>query len=274
MKRKICKLSAIVIFSGILLSLNSCWDEIPYRDAEYPEQTIYMTTAYYNNRQLIIDDINRIRGTLPIEGNPYKYFVDLSKRELQVPLSAYRAGINNKGGFTVNINVNTNIIETINANREVKYLFIPADKYSLVNSVEMKDGEELAKFNLIVDLDFLRNNYPTEIFALGVEISSTERERNENLSTTAVIIHSKIVKPAANFTFEIDESNNKSVTFMNSSSMSESYVWNFGDGSATSNVLSPSHVYSAPGTYTVTLTATGITGDEDKSVKTVDITIE
>ncbi|WP_295650024.1 PKD domain-containing protein [uncultured Mucilaginibacter sp.] len=34
-----------------------------------------------------------------------------------------------------------------------------------------------------------------------------------------------------------------------------SYVWNFGDGT-TSNQLNPKHSYAAPGTYTVTLTAT------------------
>ena len=273
MKKSLCKLSMLVIFSGFLLSLFSCWGDSPYRDAEYPEQTIYMTTAYLNNGQRVIDDINRIRGTLPIEGNPYKYLLDLSKREFIVPLAAYRAGVNNKGSFMVNVKANTDIIATINENRTDKYLLLPSDKYSLVSSVEMKDGEELAKFNLIVDLDYLRNNFPDAIVAIGVEISSAERERNENLSITAVIIHTKIVKPTANFASEIDAANRR-VTFRNNSLMAESYQWNFGDGSAASTETAPSHVYSSAGTYTVSLTAIGITGDEDKSVMSTSIIIE
>jgi PKD repeat protein len=257
-----------------MLSLFSCWDDVPYRDAEYPEQLIYMPTAYYNSGQLAINDINRIRGELPIEGNPYKYVIDLEKREFRVPLAAYRSGINNEGAFTVDISVNTDTIATINEKRVDKYLLIPSDKYSLVNSVEMKDGEEIAKFDLIVDLDFLRNNYPDQVYAIGVEISSTQRERNPNLSTTIVVIYTKIMKPTANFTFSFDNADNKKVFFNNTSLMSEKYQWNFGDGSATSDDQSPSHVYSTLGTYTVTLTAIGITGDEDKNVKTEVITIE
>jgi len=36
-----------------------------------------------------------------------------------------------------------------------------------------------------------------------------------------------------------------------------SWSWDFGDGTATSNLQNPSHVYSAPGTYTVCLTISG-----------------
>jgi PKD repeat protein len=82
------------------------------------------------------------------------------------------------------------------------------------------------------------------------------------------------MKPTANFTFSFDNADNKKVFFNNTSLMSEKYQWNFGDGSATSDDQSPSHVYSTLGTYTVTLTAIGITGDEDKNVKTEVITIE
>jgi PKD repeat protein len=37
-----------------------------------------------------------------------------------------------------------------------------------------------------------------------------------------------------------------------------SWSWDFGDGTATSNLQNPSHVYSAPGTYTVCLTISGV----------------
>lgn len=270
---------AIIFFGGIMLSLFSCkesseWDDVTYRDAEYPEQLIYMPTAYDNNGQYVIDDINRKRGEVPTEGNPYRYVIDLEKREFRVPLAVYRSGINNDGAFTVNISVNTDTIATINEKRADKYLVIPSDKFSLVNSVEMKNGEEIAKFDLVVDLDFLRNNYPDKIYAIGIEISSTQRERNPKLSTTIVVINTKIMKPTADFTFSFDKADNKKVFFNNTSLMSEKYQWDFGDGSLTSTDFSPSHVYSTKGTYTVTLTAVGITGDEDKSIKTKVINIE
>jgi len=44
-----------------------------------------------------------------------------------------------------------------------------------------------------------------------------------------------------------------------------SYAWNFGDGT-TSTVKNPSHVYSAPGVYSVALTVTG-TGGSDTELK-------
>lgn len=263
-----------IVLSGILLSFSSCWDDVVYRDADYPEQLIYMPASYYNKGQLIINDINRIRGEMPIEGNPYKYVIDLEKREFRVPLAVYRSGINNDGAFTVDIKVNTDTVASINQNRVDKYVVIPTDKYSLVNSVGMKDGEEFAKFDLIVDLDFLRNNYPDHVYAIGVEVSSSERERNPKLSTTIVIIDTKIIKPTSDFTFSFDNADHNKVFLKNTSLMSNKFQWNFGDGSAVSEEESPSHVYSSKGTYTVKLTAIGITGDMDKSDKTIVITVE
>jgi uncharacterized repeat protein (TIGR01451 family) len=62
-----------------------------------------------------------------------------------------------------------------------------------------------------------------------------------------------------------------SVTFTNSSSNSASYSWQFGDGTTTTNVA-PTHVYTAPGVYSVTLTATG-PGGQDSLVRTNYITV-
>jgi PKD repeat protein len=38
------------------------------------------------------------------------------------------------------------------------------------------------------------------------------------------------------------------------------FTWDFGDGSAASHEVHPTHVYPAPGLYTVTLTATHALG--------------
>lgn len=262
----------IIFLSGIMLSLFSCSYSVDPREADYPDQRIYMPAAY-GGGQFVINDIARVRGELPIEGMLYRYVIDMANREFRVPLSVYRSGVDNNGSFTVDINVNTDIIATINENREEdnKMLLIPSDQYSIVNSVEMQNGKSTALFDLIVNLDFLRDNYPDQVYAIGVEISSSQREINPTLNATAVIIHTSMIKPAAVFTYSNNDS--RKIDFKNASLMSTDYQWDFGDGTAISTEESPSHVYSAAGTYTVTLTAVGITGEEDLSEMTVEIVI-
>ncbi len=44
-------------------------------------------------------------------------------------------------------------------------------------------------------------------------------------------------------------------SFTNQSTNATNYIWNFGDGSIPTGIANPNHVYTAPGVYTVTLTA-------------------
>jgi PKD repeat protein len=78
--------------------------------------------------------------------------------------------------------------------------------------------------------------------------------------------------PVADFTFTPNNSPAPAnVTFTNSSTGSPtSYVWNFGDGSPTSSETNPTHRYSEPGTYQVSLTATNASGS-DTELKTVTV---
>ena len=193
MNKKISKYLIIALMSSVFLSFFSCDYETNYRDADYPDQLIYMPAAF-NNGKYVIDEKNGTIGVHPLPGNPYRYVIDEAKKEFRIPLGVYRAGVNNKGAFTVDINVNSEVIATINQGLTTPYLLIPSGKYTLVNSVEMQDGAEIATFDLVVNLDLLRENAPDGIFALGVEISSKQRERNPNLCVTAVIIHTKILE--------------------------------------------------------------------------------
>ncbi|MFN0034303.1 MAG: PKD domain-containing protein [Saprospiraceae bacterium] len=63
--------------------------------------------------------------------------------------------------------------------------------------------------------------------------------------------------PTAGFTFV---ANQTTVTFTNNSQNATAYSWNFGDGSLPSNEQNPTHTYAAPGTYTVTLSASNNCG--------------
>jgi PKD repeat protein len=56
-----------------------------------------------------------------------------------------------------------------------------------------------------------------------------------------------------------------SVQFTNLSTNATSYVWNFGDGSATSTATNPLHVYTAIGAYTVSLTGIGPGGSQTET---------
>lgn len=51
-----------------------------------------------------------------------------------------------------------------------------------------------------------------------------------------------------------------------------SYSWNFGDGSATSSNLAPSHVYSTAGTFGATLMVTDNEGQTDSASTTITVT--
>ncbi|MFH2095747.1 MAG: PKD domain-containing protein, partial [Bacteroidota bacterium] len=57
------------------------------------------------------------------------------------------------------------------------------------------------------------------------------------------------------------------VDFTNYSQFAESYTWDFGDGTGSSQV-SPEHIYYEVGVFTVTLTVTGYNGDEDTYIGT------
>lgn len=259
------------IMSLVLFTLLfSCEKETIVRDSEYPRQSIYLPAAYPNG-QFAIDDITRKRGEQPIDGYLYRYLVDHVANQFVVPLSVYRAGVNNEGNFTVNIKMNNDTITKLNESGDAPDVLhiIPQDKYSIVNSVEMLNDEEVASFELKIDLDYLLDNYPDKLLALAVEISSAERKVTADLSTAVVIIDTKIMKPTADFTISTD---GKEVSFTNNSQMANNYIWDFGDGYF-SDEASPIHTYAQPGDYEVSLTAVGITGNKDRSVQSVEFTI-
>jgi PKD repeat protein len=60
------------------------------------------------------------------------------------------------------------------------------------------------------------------------------------------------------------------IEFSNCSEEATSYEWDFGDDSKTSTKTEPTHVYEEPGSYTITLTATG-DGGSKSTTKDIDV---
>lgn len=78
-------------------------------------------------------------------------------------------------------------------------------------------------------------------------------------SSISVMVYN--TNPTAAFTANV---NNLTVTLNNTSTQSESYVWNFGDGT-TSTETNPVHVYSNSGPYQVSLTASNPCGSNSQT---------
>jgi PKD repeat protein len=87
-------------------------------------------------------------------------------------------------------------------------------------------------------------------------IATGEGGNNTIIKTNLITISPAPVTPPPVSSFSLG---NISVSFKNTSTGATSYKWNFGDG-IISTVASPTHIYSKPGTYIVTLTSKSAAG--------------
>lgn len=271
MERKITIFKGLFALLTIVTLMVSCsYQEIA--DAEYPDQKIYMPASV--NGIFVIDNVPQRVDFLPTPGYAYRFRVDIDKNKLIVPLSVYRAGISRKGNISVSISsVNDTLAVLKNASViPASTIVLPADKYVFPKTVEVQNNAELAAFDVEIDLNYLKSN-PDAIIGFCISINSKGVEVNNKLKTTVVILHTKILKPKANFTFKPSATDSKTFVFTNTSEYGMTYVWNFGDGSPESNEKSPTYTYTRSGDFEVTLTAIGVTGVADKSVFKTKITV-
>ena len=91
---------------------------------------------------------------------------------------------------------------------------------------------------------------------------------NPNGADTAFFNMPVLAPSVANFSWSI---NSGTVSFTNSSSSGQSYLWDFGDGN-TSTEFNPDHTYATSGDYTVTLTVTNLCATASKT-HTFNVTI-
>ncbi|PWL37807.1 hypothetical protein DKG77_13615 [Flagellimonas aquimarina] len=112
---------------------------------------------------------------------------------------------------------------------------------------------------------------PTHVYAEAAEYTVTLTAINEsNLSTELSKTINILAPVTADFTSQVDAGDYRTYTFMDASEGAVSLLWEFGDGFQFTG-MDPSHTYTEDGIFTVTLTATSITGNSH--VATEDIVV-
>lgn len=104
---------------------------------------------------------------------------------------------------------------------------------------------------------------PTHVYASANMYTVTLKATNDtNLSTELTKTINILAPVTAAFTSQVDANDYRTFMFMDASEGAETLLWEFGDGFQFTG-MNPSHTYAEDGIYTVTLTATSITGNTD-----------
>ncbi|MBT8228861.1 MAG: PKD domain-containing protein, partial [Bacteroidia bacterium] len=112
---------------------------------------------------------------------------------------------------------------------------------------------------------------PTHVYGVADTYTVTLTAFNDNGQTTVLSKGVDIQAPVtADFTFEPDPEDYRTIQFMDASEGAEMLLWEFGDEYQFTG-MNPEHTYMEDGIYTVKLTAYSITGNMD--VKELDVTI-
>ncbi len=102
---------------------------------------------------------------------------------------------------------------------------------------------------------------PTHVYAVADTYTVSLTATNDSGLSTTLEQSIEILAPvSADFTSQVDPGDYRTYTFTDASEGAETLLWEFGDGFQFTG-MDPSHTYAVDGIYTVTLTATSITGN-------------
>lgn len=135
----------------------------------------------------------------------------------------------------------------------------------LLNENWQTSGDHFRGENFNVDIDILSNIQNVGEYYFDVRFRAINYYNDQgpwsnyhfNSRNTFTVTDDKPIASFNSFTVGLE---NAPLQFTNSSSNATSYSWNFGDGNI-STEENPVHTFAAPGTYTVTLTATNDAGN-------------
>lgn len=131
------------------------------------------------------------------------------------------------------------------------------------------------------NISFIKNDLPVGQYTIYLKVKDNNGEWSSEVSTTLTILsdapenHAPIADAGGLYNGYV----NKSVTFDGSGSYDPdtgdtiSYNWDFGDGS-TGEGISPTHIYTSEGNYTVQLTVIDNHGEQSKSSTYVKIILK
>ncbi len=216
-----------------------------------------------------------------------------------IPITSYKWDLGN-GSSSTNQNVSTSFIEPGNYAAKLVVQTAEGCKDSISQELTINQSPTAnftSEFFPIQDSTQFTNlsinvgNSPTYEWNFGDQKTSTETNPSHHYNvggsypvtlkvrTTEGCVSSyffsiDIFKPIANFTNATNACVDASINFINTSVFANGTItnweWNFGDAT-TSNVQNPSHTFSKPGTYQVTLNVTSNQGSKGNITKTITI---
>ena len=130
------------------------------------------------------------------------------------------------------------------------------------------DGRTSTEENPQITYD-AAGTYLVTLTATGDGGSTTSEE-------VAINVETPLEAPTADFTADTQSGTVElTVNFSNASNGSQlSYLWDFGDGSATVSDENPTHVFTSTGSFTVTMTVTDPQNQSDSATMQIDVSEE
>jgi gliding motility-associated-like protein len=191
---------------------------------------------------------------------PYSYDVQLTVKDADGCTDQKWTPYVRVGGVQAAFNVSSN---TISPHSSVSFYNNSFDNYSGTTSYEWQFGDGSSATDFNTQHTYTQpGTYTVLLLAKNATYACTDTARqtiivkyiNSAFSTGVSYLNNNTCPPVL-------------VNFTNTSSNASKVTWDFGDGSRSENVFNPSHLYTSPGMYPVSLT---VYSDNGTSYTTID----
>lgn len=179
-------------FVCLACMLGACSPE-DYRDAVYPENKIYMSTAVNGiseNGIYVIDKATDENPSVVTPGASRKYILDKESNSFIVLLGIVQSGLNNRSDLKVSILVNDAKVDELVASGKLPKGTLPLPKpvYTLPSIVDFQSAKQNVPFDLSIRLDALSGVNIGKKYAVAVKIACSDIAVNPDLSETVILI--------------------------------------------------------------------------------------